>query len=119
MITALIILHVIVCLLLIAVVLLQFGKGAEIGAVMGGGASQAVFSSSQQGNIFSKATTVLAVVFMLNSIALTVLTSKQQKESIFDDEVPTARPLNSDAANAAAPATAPEAAKPESVPATK
>ena len=43
MITFLIVLHVIICILLVVAVLLQFGKGAEMGAVMGSGASQAVF----------------------------------------------------------------------------
>ena len=46
MITTLIVLHVIICVLLVVTVLLQFGKGAEMGAVMGGGASQAVFPVS-------------------------------------------------------------------------
>lgn len=97
MLTALIIFHVVVCLLLITVVLLQFGKGAEVGAVMGGSSgSQAIFTSSQSGNIFSKATTALAILFMVNSIAISSLTSKSAKESIFDDTQPTAVPLNSD-----------------------
>jgi preprotein translocase subunit SecG len=43
MVTGLIILHVIICVLLTVVVLLQFGKGAEVGAVMGSSSSQAVF----------------------------------------------------------------------------
>lgn len=101
MLTGLIILHVVVCLLLITVVLLQFGKGAETGAVMGGsaGGSQQIFTSSQQGNFFTKATSVLAAVFMINSIAISVLTSKKSKESIFDGtETPVAQPLNSDSA---------------------
>lgn len=96
MLTGLIILHVIICILLTIVVLLQFGKGAEAGAMMGGGASQAVFTSSAKGNFFTKMTTVLAIAFMVNSIVLTTLKTKTSKESLFDDEAPVAAPLNSD-----------------------
>ena len=114
MITTLIVLHVIICVLLVVTVLLQFGKGAEMGAVMGGGASQAVFSSSSKGNFFTKLTSVLAIGFMLNSIALTTLKSREAKKSLFDDEQETAAPLNSDskAAPSAAPVAAPEAKAP-------
>lgn len=104
MITTLIVLHVIICVLLVVTVLLQFGKGAEVGAVMGGGASQAVFSSSSKGNFFTKLTTALAIGFMLNSIALTTLKSREAKKSLFDDEQELVAPLNSD--TTAAPATA-------------
>jgi preprotein translocase subunit SecG len=114
MITTLIVLHVIICVLLVVTVLLQFGKGAEMGAVMGGGASQAVFSSSSKGNFFTKLTSVLAIGFMLNSIALTTLKSREAKKSLFDDEAEIAQPLNSDAAqaHAAAKAAAPTATAP-------
>lgn len=97
MITFLIVLHVVICSLLVITVLLQFGKGAEMGAVMGGGASQAVFSSSAKGNFMTKLTTVLAIGFMVNSIVLTVMKSRDAKRSLFDNEAPVAAPLNSDA----------------------
>lgn len=123
MITTLIVLHVIICVLLVVTVLLQFGKGAEVGAVMGGGSSQAVFSSSSKGNFFTKLTTVLAIGFMLNSIALTTLKSREAKKSLFDDEQELATPLNSDAQNAAttapaAPAAGTEQAAAPAAPAT-
>ena len=92
----LIALHVVICVLLVVTVLLQFGKGAEMGAVMGGGASQAVFSSSAKGNFLTKTTTVLAIGFMVNSIVLTTIKSREAKRSILDDEAPIAAPLNSD-----------------------
>ena len=105
MMTTLIVLHVIICALLVVTVLLQFGKGAEMGAVMGGGASQAVFSSSSKGNFFTKLTSILAISFMVNSIVLTTMKSRDAKKSLFDDEAPVAAPLNSDADKApAAPA---------------
>lgn len=98
MITFLIVLHVVICVLLVIAVLLQFGKGAEMGAVMGGGgASQAVFSSSAKGNFMTKLTSVLAIGFMINSIVLTTLKSRDAKRSLFDNEAPVAAPLNSDA----------------------
>ena len=96
MITFLIVLHVIICVLLVVTVLLQFGKGAEMGAIMGGGASQAVFSSSAKGNFMTKLTTVLAIGFMVNSIILTTMKSRESKRSLFDNEAPVAAPLNSD-----------------------
>ena len=95
--TFLIVLHVIICVLLVVTVLLQFGKGAEMGAIMGsGGASQAVFSSSAKGNFMTKLTTVLAIGFMVNSIILTTIKSREAKRSLFDNEAPVAAPLNSD-----------------------
>lgn len=96
MLTGLIILHVCICILLTVTVLVQFGKGAEAGAMMGGGSSQAVFTSSAKGNFFTKMTTFLAIAFMVNSIALTTIKSKSAKESVFDDEAPIAQPLNND-----------------------
>jgi preprotein translocase subunit SecG len=97
MVTFLIVLHVFICVLLIVTVLLQFGKGAETGAVMGMGASQAVFSSSAKGNFMTKTTTVLAIGFFINSIVLTTMKSKSANRSLFDSEAPVAAPLNSDA----------------------
>lgn len=96
MVTFLIVLHVFICVLLVVTVLLQFGKGAEMGAIMGGGASQAVFSSSAKGNFMTKTTTVLAIAFMVNSIALSIIKSKTANRSLFDNEAPVAAPLNSD-----------------------
>jgi preprotein translocase subunit SecG len=121
MMTTLVVLHVFICILLTIVVLLQFGKGAEVGAVMGSGASQNVFSSATKGNFFTKFTTVLAIGFMVNSVALSILKTKESKKSIFDNEAPVAAPLNRDAEKAqeTAPATAPVATPAETAPATK
>lgn len=130
MITFLITLHVIICVLLVITVLLQFGKGAEMGAVMGGGgASQAVFSSSAKGNFMTRLTTVLAIGFMVNSIILTTVKSRDAKRSLFDGEAPVAAPLNSDvqalenkgteAAPASNPATVPAEQKAEAAPAAE
>jgi preprotein translocase subunit SecG len=107
MITTLIVIHVVICILLVVTVLLQFGKGAEAGAIMGGGSSQAVFSSSAKGNFMTKLTTALAIGFMVNSIILTTLKSRQARSSLFDNEAPVAAPLNSDAENLNAKPTTP------------
>lgn len=73
--TFLIIIHILTCLFLILVVLLQSGKGAEIGAAFGG-SSHTLFGSRGAATFLNKVTTVLAVVFMLTSLTLTLVTSK-------------------------------------------
>lgn len=95
--TTLMIFQAIVSVLLIIIVLLQFGKGAEAGLMQGGGADS-VFTGSQQGNILSKITIVLSVLFLGNSVLLAKLQSQKTSRSILDSEAPIARPLNSDAA---------------------
>lgn len=83
--TFLIVLHVIVSIFLIAVVLLQRGKGAEIGAVFGGGASSTVFGSRGAGNFLTKLTTASAVIFMSTSMALSYLRTTDATDRLFDD----------------------------------
>lgn len=108
MLTALIIIHSIVCVLLVAVVLLQFGKGAEAGAMMGQGSSQAIFTSSQRGNIFTKITAVLAILFMANSIIISTMTSRKSSESIFDDAaIPVTKSLSTEAVQKEVPKAVP------------
>ena len=76
------IVHVVTCLLLILVVLVQSGKGAEISASFGG-SSNTVFGSSGGANFFTRLTGTLAAVFMLTSITLTWL-SKHSNRSVFE-----------------------------------
>ena len=64
------VLHVLVCLILIGLVLLQKGKGAEIGAVFGGSSASTIFGSAGAGNFLTKLTTWAAVVFMVTSFYL-------------------------------------------------
>jgi preprotein translocase subunit SecG len=78
----LIIVHIIVCVALIMIVLLQTGKGADMGAAFGGGASQTLFGSTGASTFLSKATTVAAIVFMLTSLALAYLSSHRTADSI-------------------------------------
>ncbi len=63
-------LHVATCLCLIAIVLLQHGKGADIGVSFGGGSSNTVFGARGAGNFLTKLTTGAAVVFMVTSFTL-------------------------------------------------
>ena len=64
------VLHVIVCVFLIAVVLLQRGKGAQVGAVFGGGGGATMFGGRGAGNFLTKLTTGAAIVFMITSLSL-------------------------------------------------
>jgi preprotein translocase subunit SecG len=73
--TLLIIVHVIVCFFLIFIVLLQSGKGAELGAAFGG-SNQTIFGSRGAATFLNKLTTVAAVIFMLTSLTLAVVTAK-------------------------------------------
>ena len=75
-------LHVIVCIILILVVLLQAGKGANMGAAFGG-SSQTVFGSSGAGTFLGKMTTIVAAVFMLTSLTLSYF-SVYKGSSIMD-----------------------------------
>lgn len=68
--TLLIVLHVLVCIALIIIVLLQVGKGAEVGATFGAGSSQTVFGASGSRDFLSKLTTAAAIIFMLTSLTL-------------------------------------------------
>jgi preprotein translocase subunit SecG len=94
MLTLILIIHVLVCFFLIAIVLLQSGKGAELGAAFGG-SSQTLFGSRGAATFLNKLTTVAAIVFMITSLTLAVVTAKKGsvvKESPAKEEksVPTA-----------------------------
>ena len=80
--TLVIVIHIIACFLMIGAILLQSGKGAEIGAAFGG-SSQTVFGSRGPANFLSKFTVVVAVVFMLTSLSLAMLA----KEKTFSSTV--------------------------------
>ncbi|MES1209250.1 MAG: preprotein translocase subunit SecG [Pseudomonadota bacterium] len=83
MITFLTIVHVLVCLFLILVVLLQAGKGGGMGiAFGGGGGSQTVFGSSGAGNFLTRLTSITATVFLLTSLALAHYSSRQDSKRL-------------------------------------
>ncbi len=91
MIIAVTILHVIVSIGLILVVLLQTGKGAEVGAVFGG-SSSTIFGSSGAGNFLTRLTTGMAIVFMMTSLTLGYFAGKKPTSTIFDSRTPAAAP---------------------------
>ena len=70
------IIHVTVCIVLVLTVLLQAGKGANMGAVFGG-SSQTIFGSSGPGTFLGKMTTIVAVIFMLTSFSLSYTASRK------------------------------------------
>lgn len=76
MIILLVILHVIVCLFLVGVVLLQQGKSADLAGAFGGQGSQTAFGPRGAANLLTRLTTWSAVIFMLTSIGLTIALSR-------------------------------------------
>jgi preprotein translocase subunit SecG len=92
MVIAVTILHIVVCIGLILVVLLQTGKGAEIGAVFGGGSSSTIFGSSGAGNFLTKLTTAMAIVFMITSLTLGYFAGQRPSATIFDSRSPASQP---------------------------
>ncbi len=75
--TIVVALHVTVCILLILIVLLQSGKGAEMGVSMGGGAGQTLFGASGPATILAKITTAVAVIFMITSLTLAYMSGTE------------------------------------------
>lgn len=69
--TLTLVVHVLVAVSIIGLVLLQHGKGADVGAAFGGGASGSLFGASGSANFLSRATAVLAAVFFVTSLGLT------------------------------------------------
>ena len=69
--------HTVIALLIIALVVLQKGKGAEAGAAFGSGASDTVFGAKGSSNFFSRATAILATAFFVSSLSLAYLSSQQ------------------------------------------
>ena len=72
--------HVGICLMLIALVLIQHGKGADMGAAFGSGASQTVFGSQVSGSFLLKITSILAAGFFATSLTLGVLATYSHKK---------------------------------------
>jgi preprotein translocase subunit SecG len=85
--TLIVIVHVFICFLMIGAILLQSGKGAEIGAAFGG-SSQTVFGSRGPANFLSKLTVVVAAVFMVTSLSLAILAKQRNFSSTVIDMQP-------------------------------
>jgi preprotein translocase subunit SecG len=100
--TLIVIVHVLICFLMIGAILLQSGKGAEIGASFGG-SSQTVFGSRGPANFLSKFTVVVAAIFMTTSLSLAILAKQRNFSSTVIDMQQKSEPT-------AAPATPPQPA---------
>ena len=96
------IVHVIAALGIIGLVLLQHGKGADVGAAFGSGASGSLFGASGSANFLSRATAILAVVFFITSLSLAYLATHRPRPGggVMDT------PVTSEPAAPAAPAKA-------------
>lgn len=101
----LVIVHVIVCFALIMIVLLQTGKGADMGAAFGGGSSQTLFGSTGASTFLGKATTFAAIIFMITSMALAYVSSHQTGSSVVMDAK---APVETGSLPASTPAKEPE-----------
>jgi preprotein translocase subunit SecG len=105
--TLLLIIHILVCLSLIGIVLIQGGKGAEVGAAFGAGASNTIFGASGGQSFLGKLTTGAAIIFMLTSLALAIFWGQPGSSSIMPEQV----------APASAPASMPSQNTPPAAPA--
>ncbi|MFH1406593.1 MAG: preprotein translocase subunit SecG [Candidatus Omnitrophota bacterium] len=75
---AVLIVHIIACLVLIAVILLQAGKGGGLSEMFGGGATQNIFGTSAT-TFLTRATTACAIIFIITSLTLAVLSGKRER----------------------------------------
>jgi preprotein translocase subunit SecG len=105
-----IVLHVIVCLILIFAVLLQSGKAADLAGAFGGGGSQTAFGARGSANLLTKVTTAAAILFMITSLGLWILSGSEGSSVVGDEKAPPP---------AAAETAAPAAAKPDDKTATQ
>ena len=100
MITGISLLHILVCVALILIVLLQAGKGASMGAAFGG-ASQTIFGSPGAAGFLTKITTVAAILFMTTSIFLTMLSTRRSSAVLEDTRTEVTETVPEDEAKSA------------------
>jgi preprotein translocase subunit SecG len=96
--------HVIACLFLIAVVLLQQGKGQDLASAFGGGGTQTAFGPRGSATVLSRATAILAGLFVVTSLALSIV---RPRTGGVLDQVAEPAPVASPAASTAPPTTVP------------
>jgi preprotein translocase subunit SecG len=107
-------LHVVACLFLIGVVLLQQGKGQDLASAFGGGGTQTAFGPRGSATVLSRATTILAGLFMVTSLTLSLL--RPTRSGVLD-QVPAATSTPAPAATAAPASLPPAPAAPAEAPA--
>ena len=86
--TFVIIIHVLASLALILIVLLQTGKGADMGAAFGGGGGQTLFGSTGASTFLSRLTTIAAIIFMITSLVLAYVSSHRSTKSVMTQMAP-------------------------------
>jgi len=79
--------HLLIALAIIGLILLQQGKGAEMGASFGAGASQTLFGSDGSGNVLTKVTAILATAFFVTSFGLAIV-AKDRAAAVTDIDIP-------------------------------
>jgi preprotein translocase subunit SecG len=113
--TLLLVVHVLAALALVGLVLLQHGKGADVGAAFGSGASGSVFGSAGSANFLSRTTAIMAVVFFVTSLGLTYFSSRKTEskgvmtQPVQEKSLPAQIPSGAPAAPAAPAKSAPGA----------
>ncbi len=80
----LLIVHLVACVVLVGVILLQAGKGASMGAMFGSGGANTLFGARGPATFFQKFTTTVALVFLLTSIGLARIAKTNRTESVID-----------------------------------
>lgn len=94
--TALLVIHILITISLIGLILIQRGKGADIGAAFGSGASNTVFGSQGSASFLTRTTAILATLFFITSLSLAYFsTQKVEKKSVTEISAPAA-PVNMD-----------------------
>ena len=86
------VIHIVVSLALILIVLLQTGKGADMGAAFGGGSSQTLFGSSGASTFLSRLTTWAAIIFMITSMGLVLHNRPRQQSTVLESKAPIEQP---------------------------
>ena len=107
MVIALTVVHVIACFAIMGIVLLQSGKGADIGSAFGGAGSQAVFGSMGTPTILGKITTAIAIIFTLTSFTLAMV-GGERGGSVVQESAPASAPAEPPSPAAPAPAPQPK-----------
>jgi preprotein translocase subunit SecG len=107
--SAVLVIHIVAAISVIGLVLVQHGKGADMGAAFGSGASGSLFGATGSANFLSRSTAVLAAVFFVTSLSLAYIASHKPKTtgSVMQDAV------KSEAVSVPAPAAADKAGSPE------
>ncbi|MGB0494873.1 MAG: preprotein translocase subunit SecG [Kangiellaceae bacterium] len=110
------IVYLVVAIALVGIILLQQGKGAEMGASFGAGGANTVFGAAGSGNALTKTTTILAIVFFGTAMAISYLNSSPEEtvDQLFVDETPVEKvdidselPTSTDSIESAVPTEAP------------